>query len=90
MTYGVQTFNSSGALIWDSNTAGSGVIADVKTVAGDVSATFTYPDFTGRSCGVIVLDGFGDNGVSSDTALGYPRVTVPSYPNPRTILVAVF
>lgn len=90
MTYGIQTFDAGGNLIWDSNTAGSGIIADVRTVAGGVATSYTYPDFAGRSCGAIVLEGLGDTGVTSDTALGYPRVIVPDYPDPRTILVAVF
>ena len=90
MTLGIQTFDSSGNLLWDSNVSGSGVAADIQTVAGGASAIFTYPDFTGRDCGAVVLMGLGDTGVTSDTTLGYPRVIVPAYPDPRTILVAVF
>lgn len=90
MTYGIQTYDSAGALLWDSNTAAAGVVADVQTVAGGASATFTYPDHAGRSCAALVLLGFGDTGVTADTALGYPRITVPTYPNPRTVLALVF
>lgn len=90
MAYGIQTFDASGNLLWDSNTAGPGVIADILSIAAGASSTTTYPDFAGRGCGAIVLEGLGDTGVTSDTLLGYPRVTAPSYPDPRTVLVAVF
>lgn len=89
MTYGIQTFDAAGTLLWDSSTAAAGVVADVQNVAGGASATFTYPDFAGRSAAALVLLGFGNTGVTADTALGYPRVTVPNYPDPRTVLVLV-
>lgn len=90
MTYGIQTFNSAGTLMWDSNTAASGVVADVQFVAAGASATFTYPDHAGRSAAVIVVLGFGSVGATADTALGYPRIIVPTYPSDRTVLALVF
>ena len=87
MTFGLRTWDASGNLVFDSLTAGSGIVADVRLVDAGVSATFTYPDFAEHTISVIVLSGFGELGITVDTALGYPRVIVPVYDEPRKLLI---
>lgn len=87
MNFGIRTWDSAGNLVWDSTTAGSGIVADVRSVDADDPATFTYPDFAGFTFSVIVITGFGDVGITVDTALGYPRVNVPAYFAPRKLLM---
>lgn len=87
MTFGIRTWDATGALVWDSLTVGSGVVADVRSVDADASATFTYPAFAGHTFSVIVITGFGDVGITVDNALGYPRVNVPAYFAPRKLLM---
>lgn len=90
MSFGAQVFNSSGALIWDSSTVGAGVVADVLVVAAGASGTYEYPDFAGRSVGAVAVAYLGTEVPTTDTALGWPRVTIPSDVSDRTILVVVF
>lgn len=90
MSFGVRAFDATGRVIWDSSAAAAGVVADVRVVAAGDALTTTYPDFAGRPCAALVLYGFGDTGVTVDTLLGYPRVVIPSYPDPRRVLVLMF
>lgn len=90
MTFGVQVFNASSQLIWDSRTAGSGVVATVIALASGASGTYTFPDFAGRTAGVVSIAYFGTVVPTVDYALGYPRVTIPADSQPRQILVAMF
>jgi hypothetical protein len=91
MTYGAQVFNAAGGLIWDSTTAGSGVVADVLDLAPGGPYTFTYPSFAGRTVNTVSLEYLGATLPTMDTALGYPRVTVPAdFLSPRMILVVAF
>lgn len=90
MTYGIQVFSASGALVWDSSAVGSGVVVDVFAVAAFASDTKTYPDFPGRTAGAVVLSHLGSTVPAVDYSLGHPRVTVPTDSEDRTILVSVF
>jgi hypothetical protein len=94
MAYGIQVYNSSGATVWDSTVAASGIVADViiTPASGGGPYQYTYPDFAGRTVNTVSLVAFGDiSPPTVDTALGYPRVTVPySQLGELQILVAVF
>lgn len=89
MTFGLAVRDATGALVWDSRTAPTGVVGDVRLVPANQSAVFTYPAFAGRVTHALNLFTDGDVGITVDTALGYPRVTVPSYPGERKVLVLV-
>lgn len=96
MSFGIQIFDTSGALVWDSTTVTDGCVIDVLTVSPGSTPTFEYPSLAGRSVstqpiqgqtlGTLSTDG-GDFGVTSDTSLGYPRVVCASSPVTRTFLV---
>lgn len=90
MTFGVQALDTSGNVLWDSRTVGSGVVADVISLAPGASLTRDYPAFPGRQSDALVLNGFGNLGIYTDSALGHPRVNVPSHPEFRRVMVLVF
>lgn len=90
MAYGVQIFNAGGSLLWDSSVAGSGIVADVLVLPAGGPWTYTYPDFAGRTVNIVALVYLGTTLATVDTALGYPRVTVPNDANARTFLVVAF
>lgn len=91
MSYGVQTFDSSGALQFDSTTTlGGGVVADLRQyAAGAGGEVVDYPQWAGLT--PLLLDCGGSDGfVTLTTSPGYPRVTVTSPSGPMTFAVAVF
>lgn len=90
MPSGIQVFDSSGNQVFDSNTAKGGVIAGHYTYAAGSTDTLTYPDFAGRSVliNVIYSDPAGA-GVTTDTSLGYPRVTVSASGSERMFQVMI-
>jgi hypothetical protein len=78
--------------VWNSDTVAGGVIADVKTYLSTETATLTYPAFPGRSVLIVQLlqrVSSGATGVTADTALGYPRVTVAAATGTRRFAVVV-
>lgn len=89
MPFGVRVFNSAGAVVWDSTTAGGGVIAGVEQVAAGASPVFTYSSFPGRSAKVMSSQVGKDTGVTIDYSLGHPRVSVASRSYPRQLIVVV-
>lgn len=93
MSFGVQIWNSAGVSVYDSSAAVGGVIADVKTYAAGATATLTYPAYPGRSVEIIPLISGNDTAnynVTTDTTLGYPRVTVASSGAIRKFAVEVY
>lgn len=94
MAYGIKVYSSTGATLWDSTTAGSGIVADVILTPAGAGGPYqyTYPDFAGRTVNtvsLVVLDDVLPPTV--DTTLGYPRITVPyNQFGSQEILVAVF
>lgn len=93
MAYGLQLFNSSGVLTWDSSTVVGGVLADVRTYAASGTATLLYPAFAGnyvRIIHLLVWNEAGTAGVVADTALGYPRVTVSAASTTRKFALEVY
>ena len=89
MPFGIRVFSASGATVWDSTTAGGGVIAGVEQVAAGTAPVFTDPAFPGRSAKVLSFLVGKDLGVTIDYTLGHPRVTVASRGYPRQIIVVV-
>lgn len=97
MTFGIALYDAAGSLIWDSNSALDGCAIDLRRIAAGASPVFTYPALAGRSVVVQFVESQtpfllpsgdpGDGGVTTDTTLGYPRVTVASRGFDRTILV---
>lgn len=94
MSFGVQVFDTAGTLVWDSRTVAGAVVADILSYSSGGSGTHTYPDFAGRSVDVIHLTWSGHGGqgagITTDTSLGYPRVTVASRTFPRNFIVIVY
>lgn len=89
MTFGVQTFDASGGLVWDSSVAVGGIVADSRQVASGVSTTFTYPAYAGRTPFLIGLLDTTPASITVDTTLGYPRVSVASAGIARRFILAV-
>lgn len=85
--------NAANQVTWDSRTVLGGVLADVRTFAAGATAVITYPAFPGRSARVIPLRVWaeaGAPGVTVDTALGYPRVSVAAGSTERRFAVEVY
>lgn len=83
-TYGLQIFDGSGTLIFDSTTAAGGVVVDLKKFVASDSGTFTYPLFAGRAASLVGAP--SDGSITMDTALGYPRVIVTTSAFPSRVL----
>lgn len=93
MAYGIQLFNDSGTIMWDSTTAPGGVIADILTYGASNSDTKTYPVFAGRGVLLVSVAEWANSdvpGVTADVALGYPRVSIATSSQTRKFLVVVF
>lgn len=91
----MRVYDGSGGLVFDTSTAGGGVVVDFKSYAGGSSDTLTYPSFAGKSVSVLSMNGYqpeesDDFGVTTDTSLGYPRVTVASRSFDRSFIVMVY
>lgn len=78
----------SSAIVFDSRLAVAGACVGFAQVEAGATLTLTYPDHVARSAQLVALHGHDLWGVSTDTALGYPRVVFSSVPAPR--LFAVF
>lgn len=90
MAYGIQVFDASGALSWDSTTVVGGVVADYREYLAGTSGVLLYPDFAGRTVFLIpVLDSTTAT-VTVDTGLGYPRVTIVTATFARRFMLVVF
>lgn len=97
MAYGMQVFDSSGALVWDSSTVLGGCAIDYREIPVSTAVTYEYPAHAGRSVALQAVDGdnfqllptgtAGTYGVTVDTTLGYPRVTVASASFVRRFIV---
>ena len=78
----MQVFNTSGSLVWDSLTVEGGVTIPIGSYGNTANAVLTFPDFAGTTPKVTVTrltiaDVNNTNvGISVDTTLGYPRVTI--------------
>lgn len=94
MSFGVQIWDGSGNLVYDSSVAVGGIIADVRVFpAGSAGAVLTYPVYLGRAVEIIPLTADSSSssyGVVADTDLGYPRVTVSSFGGDRRFAVEVY
>lgn len=79
MPYGLQIFDASGNLTFDSTQAAGGVCLGQFAVARGQTNTFTFPDFGAGHQGFVVDDMSGSAGpYTYDEALGYPRFTFDS------------
>lgn len=93
MGQGLEIRDAGGVVVWNSLDYAGGVVADVRTYAAGATATLTYPDHAGRNVMIVPLvygASAGGLGVSSDTALGYPRVTVAAAASQRRFAVVVW
>lgn len=77
MTYGVQTFDGSGTLEYDTTTAlGGAVVGDYRKYAsGAAGETVNYPQWAGLSAMLIDCGNSGEY-TSLNTSGSYPVVTV--------------
>lgn len=89
MAFGVRVFGPSGAVVWDSTTAGGGVIAGVEAIPAGTSLVLSYTQFPGRSAKVMSSTVGRDTGVVIDYSLGYPRVTAASRGYSRNLIIMV-
>lgn len=81
MTFGIQTFNASGVLQFDSTTALGGVIVTTQNVAANTTAyTLNYPQFAGTAGFLLFNDGNSPFYTSLSFSSGYPVVTVNKCP----------
>jgi len=78
MAFGVQVFDGAGALTWDSSAAPGGVVADSREIPSGWSGSFTYPDFAGFVAQLVNVCDTRPATITTDMALGYPRVNVTS------------
>lgn len=77
MSHGLQVLDAAGHVTWDSNTSVGGVLVDMLQASTSTAVVRTYPAFAGRSARVLQADGTDDMSATVDTALGFPRVTIP-------------
>jgi hypothetical protein len=88
VSYGLQIYNASGGLVYDSTTAPAGVVANVLTVAASSAPTYTFPAFAGYTLRLVYTNGgAGLWGYTVDYALGYPRVVFSSAGGSREFLL---
>ena len=92
MSFGLRLWDSNSNLVFDSDALAGGMVVDVRTYASGESATLTYPSLAGLNVMVVPLIAyyFAQFNVTSDTSLGYPRVTVSPGTSTRTFLVVVW
>lgn len=92
MSYGLQTFNAAGAVTFDSTLAvGFLPIGLYEVALGAPGFVKTWPGYPGRTVFIVDSDGFGysHEGVTVDSALGYPRITVASSTISQRIFLVV-
>lgn len=85
-------YDTSSNEIWNSDNVSGGVVATVRSYAAADTDVLTFPAFAGRTATLINLLQWpapGDPGVTLDTALGYPRVTVAAASNMRRIALVI-
>lgn len=88
MAFGVQAFDSAGTLIFDTTSAGGGVVADLIDMADGAALVKEYPGYAGHTCRAMALSYAGPYGTAVDYVLGWPRLTISSG-LPRQILVTM-
>lgn len=82
MAYGIQLFDDTGSLMWDSSTTGGGVIADSVVVPANTTVSRAYPQFPGTTLEIIAMTILGylyddNNPAIIDYSQGYPSITFP-------------
>lgn len=90
MPAGLQIYDSSGNLRFDSTTAKGGVFIDSMVFAPGSSGVLTFPDYAGAT--PLVIDQsrtLQDPEITTDITLGYPRITVPAKAEERAFLVVM-
>lgn len=93
MTHGLQLFDQSGNITFDSRSVVGGVVVDILTYAGATTAVRNYPAFAGRTMQIIMVTPWfngGDPGVAIDTSPGYPRLLVSTTNASRRFMLVVF
>ena len=88
MPAGLQIFDASGNLRFDSTTAKGGVFVDSAVFAPGASGLLSFPDYVGATA-ILVDQGrtTDDPGITVDTSLGYPRISVPARDEQRSFAV---
>lgn len=77
MPSGIQVWDASGNLTFDSNDAAGGCVADI--VASTTSSQVkNYSIFAGRSAFVVLLKGYVTGSVTISYGSGYPSITFPA------------
>jgi hypothetical protein len=89
MSYGLQVFDASGSLAFDSRTAAGGVCLGIFTVPAS-GGVFTFPEMgSGLQGYCINFQGKSIQGMQFDNNLGYPRFTFPNLNWPRYVALFV-
>lgn len=74
---GIQVFDATGAVVFDSLTSLGGVIAGTYVYQPGGTDTLLFPSFAGRTARInMITSGRGGPVPAIDYGLGYPRVTV--------------
>lgn len=76
MSFGLQIFNASGTLTFESPTAAGGVCLGIFTV-DPAGSTFTFPSMSGSAGRLLSLAGGGVFSYTTDNTLGYLRFVIP-------------
>lgn len=84
--------NSTGGVVFHSDDASFGCVADILDVVAGSTTTYTYPGFAGRT--LFALDAstlFSDptGAYTIDYALGYPRIIFSSRGYDRQVMMFV-
>jgi len=83
----IQTWNSSGTLLFDSDTANAGALVGLFEIAANASATYTFPSLAGGTVDCTAPTGKFLTSATVDYTLGYPRVTVATADFKRYVAV---
>lgn len=77
MTHGLIVYKPNGAVAWDSRNVIGVLFADTLDLAANQSGVLSYPQFPGATVSISTQlpTDTTSTGVTTDTALGYPRVT---------------
>lgn len=70
--------DSAGTVRFDSRSAVAAVLVFFERIPAGTVRTLTFPDFVGRSAITTTANGGDTWNVTTDTALGYPRVQIDS------------
>jgi hypothetical protein len=76
MAFGLAIYNAAGVEVFNSITAGGGVMLAQRSTTNTEATVITYPALAGATPSLQPMVPGGIDGVTLDTTLGYPRLTI--------------